>query len=68
MDKLNFEKNKYYFLIIAVCIFLLLPLIMVGSYDRPSADDFGYSLLTHEAVQNGGNLLDLIDSAIKTDI
>ncbi len=68
MDKLNFRKNKYYFLIIAVCIFLLMPLIMVGSYDRPSADDFGYSLLTHEAVQNGGNLLDIIDSAIKTDI
>ena len=68
MDKLNFRENKYYFLIIAVCIFLLLPLIMVGTYDRPSADDFGYSLLTHDAVQNGGNPLDLFKSAIYTDI
>ncbi|WP_407422571.1 DUF6056 family protein [Methanobrevibacter sp.] len=68
MDLLNFGKDKNYFLIIAICISLLLPLIMVGSYDRPSADDFGYSLLTHEAVQNGGNIFDLIESAVKTDI
>lgn len=68
MDKLDFRKNKNYFLIIAVCIFLLLPLIMVGIYDRPSADDFGYSLLTHEAVQNGGNLFNITKAAINTDI
>lgn len=60
-------KNKRHIIIIICCLLLLVPVLIVGSYDRPVADDYDYSIITKEVVQNGGNLLDLIGAAIQTD-
>lgn len=61
-------KNKNYILIIIVCLLLLIPILSVGSYGRPVADDYDYGILTHEVIQNGGNLFDLIMAAVQTDM
>ncbi len=39
----------------------------MGIYNRQSADDFSYAVLTHEAVVNGGGLLDLLAAAWETN-
>ena len=62
-----FEDNKYYIIIFA-CIVLIAPMIVLGVYDRASADDYGYSSLTHEVVRDGGNVIDLLVAAHKTNM
>ena len=61
-------KNKNYILIIITCLILLLPILLVGSYDRPIADDYDYSIFTHEVILKGGNIFDLIMAAIQMDL
>lgn len=53
--------------VIAICIIVLIPLLVIGIYDRPSADDFGYSMLTHQVFQeSGGNPLAVLSAAVQT--
>lgn len=68
MNKNIILRNKNYLIIIIACLLLLAPILFVGSYDRPFADDYDYSILTHEVVENGGNVIDIIKAAIKTDL
>ena len=62
------ENKKYQLLIILLCIGILLPLLIAGIYNRPSADDYDYAVLTHYAVQNGGNIFDILKAAWDTDV
>ena len=56
-------------IVIALCIVSLIPLFVIGMYDRPSADDFSYSLQTHEAfLASGGNPLAVLGAAVSTDV
>ena len=56
--KIN-KSQKYDLLIILLCIGILLPIIAVGFFNRPAADDYDYALLTYAALQNGGNIFDV---------
>lgn len=69
----NYIKNmthKDFFMIIIFCLVLLLPILLVGIYNRPSADDYDYAILTHKAIQQGGNfnIIGVLKAAIQTDI
>lgn len=44
-------------LLLIVCIGILIPLFLLAPYDRPGADDYDFSIFTHEAVSNGDSLL-----------
>ena len=63
MTLLKKENKKAELCVLLICIAILVPLIILSFYNRPSADDFNYSIHTHAAVQNGGNLFDIIDAA-----
>lgn len=52
----------------AVCVLLLLPLFLVGIYDRPSADDYDYAIRTHEAVLRNEGFWGVIKAAFETDL
>lgn len=65
--KIN-KSQKYDLLIILLCIGILLPIIAVGFFNRPAADDYDYALLTYAALQNGGNIFDVIKAAWQTNI
>lgn len=56
-------------IVIALCALSLVPLLAIGVYDRPSADDFSYSLQTREAfLATGGNPAAVLAAAVQTDI
>ncbi len=65
------EKPKVLFTILILCLALLLPLFIISKYNRPCADDYDYSILTHEVVENHSGLstgFHLLTAAWKTDI
>ena len=62
------ENKKLEVLIIAICIMLLLPLFHIAIYNRPSADDYDYAYYTHQAIENGGGLLQVIKAAWDTNV
>lgn len=63
------KENKIIEIIVClICICILLPIVIVGKYDRPSADDYSYSVYTHNVIKNGGNIFDVINAAGKTNI
>lgn len=70
MNKKQNEKETRRFLEFALLIFLLLlPVFIIALYNRPSADDFGYSLLTHAAfVKDGVSPASLLNAAMQTDV
>ena len=57
------SNNLIFILILCLLIALLLPLLIVGRYNVPSADDFSFSCETHAAVLDGKGMLGLIEGA-----
>lgn len=52
-------------MIILGALFLsLIPIVMAAFYSHPTSDDFGYSLNVYNAVNNGGNIIDILSAAI----
>lgn len=48
---------------------LLVPAFVVALFARPSADDFGYAMLTHEVVrQSGADWPEILQAAVQTDL
>lgn len=70
MKKKTDTKELYFFWkFVLLILLLLLPVFMMALYNRPSADDFGYSLLTHAAVvEKGASPASLLNAAIQTDV
>lgn len=62
------ENFKMEIGICILCICILLPTLIIGVYNRQSADDYGYAIQTHNAIINGGNIFNVIESAWKTDV
>lgn len=52
------------FTFVLVC--LIIPLLLIGLYARPYADDCDYGIETHAVVQSGGGLVPLIGAALHT--
>lgn len=47
---------------------LLIPLLLLGFYSRPFADDCDYSLETHAVVSSGGGIVPLMGAALRTTV
>lgn len=62
------ENKRYELIIILLCLCILLPLIIISFYNRPAADDFGYSIFTFRAVQAGGGIIQILKAAWETNI
>lgn len=61
------EKNRY-IVYIVLCLLGIIPLLILGVYDRPSADDYSFSILTHQIYANGGNVFDILSAAFQVSI
>ena len=54
-------------IVIVLCLISLVPMLLIGVYDRPSADDFAYSLLVHRVfLETGGDPLSIVSAAVQT--
>lgn len=53
---------------LAALLLVVAPLLAVGRYNYPSADDWGFSMAGYKALQNGGNFWDVLIAAFKTVI
>ncbi|MCM1185948.1 MAG: DUF6056 family protein [Lachnoclostridium sp.] len=42
--------------------------MIIALYNRPSADDYSYTIITHEAVKNGAGFIGVLKAAVATDI
>ena len=62
------ENKKIEIAVIVLCICILLPLLIISAYNRASADDYDYAILTHQVVENGGNVFQLIGAAFDTTV
>ncbi len=62
------EDRRREALCLLFCLLLIAPLLIAGLYNRPSADDFSYSMLTHDAVTGGEGLLGVLAAAWKTNV
>lgn len=62
------EKKRYYVICIILCAIILAPTLIIGIYNRPTADDFDYAILTHQAVVHGEGLLGILSAAWKTNV
>ena len=62
------ENKKIEIAVIVLCICILLPLLIISTYNRASADDYDYAILTHQVVENGGNVFQLIGAAFDTTV
>lgn len=62
------ENKKIEICVIIICLLIILPLFIISIYNRPSADDYDYAILTHEIIENNGNFFELIKAAWDTDI
>ncbi len=63
------RENKLFEIACLVISFLIiLPLFIIGIYGRPSIDDYNYSIYAHYALENGGNLWDVLEAAWNTDM
>ncbi len=53
----------------AILILCMLPIFWIGTYARPSADDYDFSQLVHaEMTQNGGSLLSAVQGAWNVNV
>lgn len=62
------ESKIYYIIVIFICVMVLAPLLIIGIYNRPCADDYDYSFLTHQAILDGKGLFGILSAAWETDI
>ena len=62
------ERKSLEVIVIVCCLGLLLPMLVISLYNRPSADDYGYAFLTRDVVENSGNVFQLIKAAWQTNV
>ncbi len=66
------KKNKQLVIIYILCIVGLLsvslPLLILGHYNYPSADDWSLGLFTHQAVENHKGPIGVLIAAVKTTL
>ena len=61
-------ENKSDVIKILACLAVILPVILTAYYNRPCADDYAYTFMTHEALQQGAGIPGLLKAALETDI
>ncbi len=63
------QKNDGKLQKVVIAIFFLvslIPVIGIAFFNHPCADDFNYSIYTHNVIANGGNIIDVLSMAVKT--
>lgn len=55
-------------LCIFICLAVITPLLMMGKYNYPSADDWSFGASTVQVINNGGNLWDVLCEAFDVAI
>ena len=60
------ENKKHELAVILLCLCILLPLIIVGFYNRPAADDYSYAYTTSAAVAEGSGFFGILKAAWDT--
>lgn len=65
----KYINNKLYcYLIIVVVLISFIPILVLGMYNRPSADDFNYAINTFHVWNESGSIGELLKSAIMTSV
>jgi len=62
---LSFYRKMYYCLL-ALLIFCIIPLLIMGFYSHPVCDDYTYGGTTHAAWENTGSVFAVFKAAIET--
>jgi len=64
----NSEKKLKAINIICIlaCIAVVTPLLIIGHYDYPSADDWAFGVSTYHCIQEGGSPWDILRASIDT--
>lgn len=62
------ENKSAEIAVLVLCLLIVLPLLLLGRYDRPSADDYDYALNTRLAVTEGRGFFGIIKAAWETDV
>lgn len=64
------KDRKGYWCISVLCLVsfmvIILPLLILGYYDYPSADDWSLASITYHVLQDGGNIIDVLKSISET--
>lgn len=55
---------NYYHILLITSIISLIPVVILCFYDRQSADDYSYAILTHESVVKNLGLINLLKSSL----
>lgn len=50
-------------ILIAISILVTVPLLVMGHYNYPSADDWSFGAATHKTIEGGGNLCEVLGTA-----
>ena len=50
-------------ILIAISILVTVPLLVMGHYNYPSADDWSFGAATHKTIEDGGNLFEVLGTA-----
>lgn len=57
------ENRWINILCVLACIAITLPLLILGKYNYPSADDWSFGASTYKTIQEGGNIFDVLREA-----
>lgn len=52
--------------ILTVVVLSIIPILIISRYNHPSADDFGYSIKVHHAVENNASAMEILEAAFET--
>ncbi len=64
----RFSEKQRTVLIVLAFAASVLPLLAISVYNHPSADDFNYSVLTHQVWQETGSVLQVLKAAVETAV
>lgn len=67
LTKWNYKFNKRHLSILFTCIYvaMTIPMLILGFYDFPSADDFSMALETHQAFAQTGSVFAAVVASLK---
>lgn len=65
MKKNRSELGSIHILCIVASLLVVVPLLIIGHYNYPIADDWSLSLRTHAVVENGGSLFEVLEQAFQ---
>lgn len=59
-------KKNLRIIVLLIVFVSIVPLLLIGKYNHPSADDFGYSVSVKQGVENNASTIEIVKIAIDT--